>query len=132
MYWVFIKQWNTLQDIKSNRIDYFYERFKTNYITKKISSLIITLMAFLEASFSKNTFSLLNIDLGVQATKTEEFSGFGWEGENKSPQLSWGNVAVISFYFIKLNLKLLFGFFYEVVFNYLSCSKKKKGLKILN
>ena len=124
MYWVFIKQWNTLQDIKSNRIDYFYERFKTNYITKKISSLIITLMAFLEASFSKNTFSLLNIDLGVQATKTEEFSGFGWEGENKSPQLSWGNVAVISFYFIKLNLKLLFGFFYEVVFNYLSCSKK--------
>ena len=124
MYWVFTKQWNTLQDIKSNRIDYFYERFKTNYITKKISSLIITLMAFLEASFSKNTFSLLNIDLGVQATKTEEFSGFGWEGENKSPQLSWGNVAVISFYFIKLNLKLLFGFFYEVVFNYLSCSKK--------
>jgi hypothetical protein len=124
MYWVFTKQWNTLQDIKSNRIDYFYERFKTNYITKKISSLIITLMAFSEASFSKNTFSLLNIDLGVQATKTEEFSGFGWEGENKSPQLSWGNVAVISFYFIKLNLKLLFGFFYEVVFNYLSCSKK--------
>tara|TARA_B100000795_G_scaffold213515_1_gene167185 strand:- start:285 stop:485 length:201 start_codon:yes stop_codon:yes gene_type:complete len=63
-------------------------------------------------------------DLGGKATKTEEFSGFGCEGENKSPQLSWANVAVISFYFIKLNPMLLFGIFYEVVFNYLSCSKK--------
>lgn len=124
MYWVFIKQWNTLQDIKSNRIDYFYERFKTNYITKKISLLIITLIVFSWASFSKITFSLLITDLGGQATKTEEFSGFGCEGENKSPQLSWENVAVISFYFIKLNPMLLFGIFYEVVFNYLSCSKK--------
>ena len=124
MYWVFIKQWNTLQDIKSNRIDYFYERFKTNYITKKISLLIITLIVFSWASFSKITFSLLITDLGGQATKTEEFSGFGCEGENKSPQLSWANVAVISFYFIKLNPMLLFGIFYEVVFNYLSCSKK--------
>ena len=124
MYWVFIKQWNTLQDIKSNRIDYFYERFKTNYITKKISLLIITLIVFSGVSFSKNTFSLLITDLGGQATKTEEFSGFGCEGENKSPQLSWENVAVISFYFIKLNSMLLFGIFYEVVFNYLSCSKK--------
>ena len=124
MYWVFIKQWNTLQDIKSNRIDYFYERFKTNYITKKISLLIITLIVFSGVSFSKNTFSLLITDLGGQAAKTEEFSGFGCEGENKSPQLSWENVAVISFYFIKLNSMLLFGIFYEVVFNYLSCSKK--------
>lgn len=124
MYWVFIKQWNTLQDIKSNRIDYFYERFKTNYITKKISLLIITLIVFSGVSFSKNTFSLLITDLGGQAAKTEEFSGFGCEGENKSPQLSWENVAVISFYFIKLNPMLLFGIFYEVVFNYLSCSKK--------
>ena len=124
MYWVFIKQWNTLQDIKSNRIDYFYERFKTNYITKKISLLIVTLIVFSGASFSKNTFSLLITDLGGQATKTEEFNGFGCEGENKSPQLSLENVAVISFYFIKLNPMLLFGIFYEVVFNYLSCSKK--------
>ena len=124
LYWVFIKQWNTLQDTKSNRIDYFYERFKTNYITKKISLLIITLIVFSGVSFSKNTFSLLITDLGGQATKTEEFSGFGCEGENKSPQLSWANVAVISFYFIKLNPMLLFGIFYEVVFNYLSCSKK--------
>jgi len=76
MYWVFIKQWNTLQDTKSNRIDYFYERFKTNYILKKISLLIITLIAFSGASFSQNTFSLLITDLGGQATKTEEFSGF--------------------------------------------------------
>ena len=124
MYWVFIKQWNTLQDTKSNRIDYFCERFKTNYIRKKISLLIITLIAFSGASFSKNTFFLLITDLGGKATKTEKFSGFGCEGENKSPQLSWANVAVISFYFIKLNPMLLFGIFYEVVFNYLSCSKK--------
>jgi len=91
LYWVFIKQWNTLQDTKSNRIDYFYERFKTNYILKKISLLIITLIAFSGASFSQNTFSLLITDLGGQATKTEEFSGFGREGENKSPQLSCEN-----------------------------------------
>ena len=91
LYWVFIKQWNTLQDTKSNRIDYFYERFKTNYILKKISLLIITLIAFSGASFSQNTFTLSSTDLGGQATKTEEFSGFGSEGENKSPQLSWEN-----------------------------------------
>ena len=57
----------------------------------KISLLIITLIAFSGASFSQNTFTLSSTDLGGQATKTEEFSGFGCEGENKSPQLSWAN-----------------------------------------
>ena len=58
---------------------------------KKISLLIITLIAFSGVSFSQNTFTLSSTDLGGQATKTEEFSGFGCEGENKSPQLSWAN-----------------------------------------
>ena len=58
---------------------------------KKISLLIITLIVFSGVSFSQNTFTLSSTDLGGQATKTEEFSGFGWEGENKSPQLSWAN-----------------------------------------
>ena len=57
----------------------------------KISLLIITLIAFSGVSFSQNTFTLSSTDLGGQATKTEEFSGFGCEGENKSPQLSWAN-----------------------------------------
>jgi Raf kinase inhibitor-like YbhB/YbcL family protein len=58
---------------------------------KKISLLIISLIAFSAASFSQNTFTLSSTDLGGQATKTEEFNGFGCEGENKSPQLSWTN-----------------------------------------
>ncbi|MFT5672895.1 MAG: Raf kinase inhibitor-like YbhB/YbcL family protein [Polaribacter sp.] len=58
---------------------------------KKISLLIITLIAFSSVSFSQNTFTLSSTDLGGQATKTEEFNGFGCDGENKSPQLSWAN-----------------------------------------
>ncbi len=40
---------------------------------------------------AQNTFTLSSKDLGGQATKTQEFSGFGCTGKNESPQLSWAN-----------------------------------------
>lgn len=58
---------------------------------KKISLVFILLIAFSSASFGQKTFTLSSNDLGGQATKTEEFNGFGCEGDNKSPQLSWAN-----------------------------------------
>lgn len=41
---------------------------------------------------AQKTFTLTSKDLGGQATKTEEFDGFGCTGKNQSPQLSWANV----------------------------------------
>ncbi|WP_350287232.1 YbhB/YbcL family Raf kinase inhibitor-like protein [uncultured Croceitalea sp.] len=41
--------------------------------------------------FGQNTFTLSSTDLGGQATKMQEFNGFGCSGENQSPQLSWKN-----------------------------------------
>lgn len=58
---------------------------------KKISLLIITLVLFSNTSFSQKTFTLTSTDLGGQITKSQEFNGFGCNGENKSPQLSWKN-----------------------------------------
>lgn len=39
----------------------------------------------------KKTFTLSSNDLGGEATKVQEFNGFGCSGENQSPQLSWQN-----------------------------------------
>ncbi len=41
-------------------------------------------------AFSQN-FTLASSTLQGQATSTEEFGGFGCEGENKSPELHWMN-----------------------------------------
>jgi hypothetical protein len=43
------------------------------------------------AVFAQNTFTLSSDNLGGEATITEEFNGFGCNGENQSPQLSWEN-----------------------------------------
>ena len=51
----------------------------------------IALLLLSAVGFSQKTFSLTSKDLGGQATKTEEFSGFGCSGKNQSPQLSWAN-----------------------------------------
>ena len=40
---------------------------------------------------SQSTFTLNSSTLGGNATKSEEFNGFGCTGENTSPQLSWAN-----------------------------------------
>lgn len=40
---------------------------------------------------SKNTLTLTSTDLGGQATKVQEFNGWGCTGDNLSPQLAWSN-----------------------------------------
>jgi len=57
---------------------------KTNFI---LSLLLITSSTL----FAQGTFTLSSNDLGGEATKQEEFNGFGCTGENQSPQLSWKN-----------------------------------------
>ena len=37
-------------------------------------------------------FTLTSIDVGGQLTKKQEFNGFGCNGQNVSPQLSWNGV----------------------------------------
>lgn len=59
-------------------------------MTKAIFILGLFIFSFTTAC-GQNTFTLSSDDIGGQATKTEEFSGFGCTGENKSPQLSWKN-----------------------------------------
>ncbi|ERJ57404.1 YbhB/YbcL family Raf kinase inhibitor-like protein [Sphingobacterium paucimobilis] len=39
----------------------------------------------------QHTFTLTSTDVGGQATKTQEFNGFGGSGDNISPQLAWEN-----------------------------------------
>jgi Raf kinase inhibitor-like YbhB/YbcL family protein len=53
----------------------------------KISLLFLI---FASASYAQ-TFTLQSRDLGGQATMKNVFKGFGCEGENISPQLSWAN-----------------------------------------
>lgn len=58
----------------------------------KKSSLLLGLLLVITGNiFAQNTFTLSSIDLGGEATITEEFNGFGCVGENTSPQLSWKN-----------------------------------------
>ena len=55
--------------------------------------ILISFFSFLFSStlISQGTFSLTSNTLGGNATKMEEFNGFGCTGENQSPQLSWSN-----------------------------------------
>lgn len=48
-------------------------------------------MAETNTSAARRTFTLTSETLGGNATKTEEFNGFGCSGKNESPQLSWAN-----------------------------------------
>jgi Raf kinase inhibitor-like YbhB/YbcL family protein len=60
----------------------------------KKANLTIMLMFAVSLSFAQKTFTLFSKDIGGQATKTEEFNGFGCTGKNQSPQLSWANAPV--------------------------------------
>ena len=60
-------------------------------MTTKKYLTTLCLLAFATVAFSQKTFTLSSKTLGGQATKTEEFSGFGCSGSNESPQLSWAN-----------------------------------------
>jgi len=57
---------------------------------KRILATAVFAMAIL-ATIHAQTFTLTSADLGGQATKTQEFGGFGCDGKNVSPQLSWAN-----------------------------------------
>lgn len=58
---------------------------------KKTSLILMLSIIFTTASFGQKTFTLSSNDLGGEATKTQEFNGFGCTGDNKSPQLLWAN-----------------------------------------
>ncbi len=58
---------------------------------KKLVFLFALSVATVVSGHSQ-TFTLKSKDIGGQATKKQEFSGFGCTGENISPQLSWENL----------------------------------------
>jgi len=58
---------------------------------KKVSLVLLMSFFFSASVFAQKTFTLTSKDLGGEASKTNEFNGFGCSGENLSPQLSWKN-----------------------------------------
>ena len=58
---------------------------------KKLSLLTAILLLFSTTIFAQKTFTLTSKSVGGQATKLQEFNGFGCSGDNSSPQLSWAN-----------------------------------------
>lgn len=58
---------------------------------KKISLITAIALLFSAAMFAQKTFTLSSKTIGGQATKVQEFNGFGCAGDNISPQLSWAN-----------------------------------------
>jgi len=55
------------------------------------SSFISVLILWGATSLSAGGFTLYSNDLSGQLTKTQEFSGFGCDGRNISPELHWSN-----------------------------------------
>lgn len=58
---------------------------------KKKTLLFVLTLICCDLLQGQNTFTLSSKNLGGQSTTIEEFNGFGCEGENQSPQLSWTN-----------------------------------------
>ncbi len=58
---------------------------------KKVNFIFTLFLILSTTVFAQKTFTLSSNDLGGQATKIEEFNGFGCTGDNISPQLSWKN-----------------------------------------
>lgn len=58
---------------------------------KKANFILVLSLIFSTTLFAQKTFTLSSKDLGGEATKTQEFNGFGCSGDNRSPQLSWKN-----------------------------------------
>lgn len=57
----------------------------------KLQTLTALLLMLSLNLFSQGTFTLESNTLGGNSTTLEEFNGFGCNGENTSPQLSWSN-----------------------------------------
>jgi len=49
----------------------------------------ISLLAVTVSMLTAGNFTLTSSDLGGQLSKTQEFNGFGCNGQNVSPELSW-------------------------------------------
>ncbi|MCL9807517.1 YbhB/YbcL family Raf kinase inhibitor-like protein [Flavobacterium amniphilum] len=58
---------------------------------KKANWMVVLTLIVSTTLFGQKTFTLSSKDLGGEATKTQEFNGFGCSGNNLSPQLSWKN-----------------------------------------
>jgi len=58
---------------------------------KKTNLILVLSLMFSTAIFAQKTFTLSSNDVGGEATKTQEFNGFGCSGDNQSPQLLWKN-----------------------------------------
>lgn len=57
-------------------------------------STLVSLTIFTHTLLAQKTFTLQSSTLSGQATKLEEFNGFGCNGNNQSPALSWSNAPV--------------------------------------
>ena len=57
----------------------------------RLLSIISTLLIVGSASLFADNFTLKSQDLLGQLTKTQEFSGFGCDGKNISPELHWSD-----------------------------------------
>jgi Raf kinase inhibitor-like YbhB/YbcL family protein len=58
---------------------------------KKVSFIAAIMLLCSTTIFAQKTFTLTSKNVGGQATKVQEFNGFGCSGDNVSPQLSWAN-----------------------------------------
>ncbi|MEM7038164.1 MAG: YbhB/YbcL family Raf kinase inhibitor-like protein [Bacteroidota bacterium] len=58
---------------------------------RKINVFIAALFLLSGYSYGQGSFTLSSKTLGGQATKVEEFNGFGCSGKNQSPDLAWEN-----------------------------------------
>ncbi|WP_428232013.1 YbhB/YbcL family Raf kinase inhibitor-like protein [Flavobacterium sp.] len=58
---------------------------------KRVNLILVLSLIFTTTIFGQKTFTLASKDLGGEASKIQEFNGFGCSGENQSPQLSWKN-----------------------------------------
>jgi Raf kinase inhibitor-like YbhB/YbcL family protein len=58
---------------------------------KKANLIWMLSLIFSTVVFGQKTFTLTSKDLGGEATKIQEFKGFGCSGDNQSPELAWKN-----------------------------------------
>jgi Raf kinase inhibitor-like YbhB/YbcL family protein len=69
-----------------------FKILKKKYLMKKTNFILVLSLIFSTTLFGQKTFTLSSKDLGGEASKIQEFNGFGCTGNNQSPQLSWKNV----------------------------------------
>ncbi len=61
---------------------------------KTVNLILMLVSVFSVPAFGQSTFTLASKDLGGEATKIQEFNGFGCSGNNLSPQLFWKNAPI--------------------------------------